>query len=79
MATREKTVLISYKLFIAFLMLSTFSDSAIGQGFGKNKVQYNDFKWEFIQSEHFDVYFICTFFAENFGHTIIIIISVGQF
>jgi len=26
------------------------------QVFGKNKVQYRDFNWEFIQSKHFDVY-----------------------
>ena len=25
--------------------------------FGKNKVQYKDFKWEFIQTDHFDIYF----------------------
>ncbi len=27
------------------------------QYFGKNKVQYKDFEWFYIQSEHFDVYF----------------------
>ena len=32
-------------------------NSLFGQGFGKNKVQYSDFKWEYIQSKHFDVYF----------------------
>ena len=25
--------------------------------FGKNKVQYKSFEWEFVQSDHFDVYF----------------------
>lgn len=25
--------------------------------FGKNRVQYEDFKWRFIQSQHFDVYY----------------------
>ena len=25
--------------------------------FGKNKVQYKDFKWQFIQTDHFDIYF----------------------
>ena len=57
MNTQGKAALISGKLLTAFLMLSVLFDSANGQGFGKNKVQYNDFKWEFIQSEHFDVYF----------------------
>jgi hypothetical protein len=26
-------------------------------GFGKNRVQYTEFDWRFIQSEHFDVYY----------------------
>ncbi|MBK6767087.1 MAG: PD40 domain-containing protein [bacterium] len=30
---------------------------AFAQGFGKNKVQYVDFDWRYIQSEHFDVYY----------------------
>ncbi|MGM0589279.1 MAG: peptidase MA family metallohydrolase [Bacteroidota bacterium] len=25
--------------------------------FGKNRVQYDDFKWRYIQSEHFDIYY----------------------
>lgn len=25
--------------------------------FGKNKVQYKNFKWQFIQTDHFDIYF----------------------
>ncbi|MFZ5517377.1 MAG: peptidase MA family metallohydrolase [Candidatus Zhuqueibacterota bacterium] len=28
-----------------------------GQYFGKNKVQYNTFHWQYLQSEHFDIYF----------------------
>ena len=41
------------------------------QDFGKNKVQYRNFDWKFIQSSHFDVYFyddaglnLATFTAE---------------
>lgn len=30
---------------------------AHAQYFGKNKVQYTDFDWHYIQSQHFDVYF----------------------
>ncbi|MBN1781828.1 PD40 domain-containing protein [bacterium] len=26
-------------------------------GFGKNKVQYRDFDWKYVQSKHFDVYY----------------------
>src|SRR5581483_8260241 len=29
----------------------------VGTIFGKNKVEYKDFDWKFIQSPHFDVYF----------------------
>src|SRR3990172_10540747 len=27
------------------------------QGFGKNKVQYQDFHWNIISSDHFDIYY----------------------
>ncbi|MCK5032626.1 MAG: hypothetical protein KAS18_03305, partial [Calditrichia bacterium] len=37
------------------LTLLTFSIQA--QFYGVNKVQYEDFDWHYIQSEHFDVYF----------------------
>ena len=30
---------------------------AWGQSFGKNKVQYRDFDWSYIQTHHFDIYF----------------------
>lgn len=33
-----------------------FSALVLGQ-FGKNKVQYKDFDWYYIQTEHFDIYF----------------------
>lgn len=38
-----------------FLILSVNPLSA--QYFGKNKVQYKNFKWRYLQSQHFDVYF----------------------
>jgi Tol biopolymer transport system component len=41
---------------ILFLMLVIFSANTFAQ-FGKNKVQYKQFNYSFIQSEHFDVYF----------------------
>ena len=41
-------------LFLAFLI---FPLSVSAQYFGKNKVQYHDFKWQYLQSKHFDVYF----------------------
>ncbi|RMH64200.1 MAG: biopolymer transporter Tol [Calditrichaeota bacterium] len=31
--------------------------SVSAQGFGQNKVQYRDFDWHYLQTEHFDIYF----------------------
>lgn len=45
-----------YKPIFIFLILA-FSLHAQSGYFGKNKVQYHEFKWHFLQSEHFDVYF----------------------
>ena len=43
-------------LFIFILMI--FSPGLVlSQYFGKNKVQYETFEWQFLQSEHFDIYF----------------------
>lgn len=43
---------------ICFIILTLFAVSGVlAQGFGKNKVQYEDFDWRYIQSEHFDVYY----------------------
>ena len=44
-----------FVLFIAIFFLAL--NSLYAQGFGQNKVQYKDFNWRYIQSEHFDVYF----------------------
>ncbi len=44
-------------LFTLLIVMGIGLNSLFGQGFGKNKVQYSDFKWEYIQSKHFDVYF----------------------
>ncbi len=43
------------KLFLFFMMTLFASSAALG--FGKNKVIYKNFKWYYIQSKHFDVYF----------------------
>ncbi len=34
-----------------------FIGSLFGQSFGKNKVQYRDFDWSYIQTPNFDIYF----------------------
>ncbi len=41
---------------LILLVLLLFQGSGFAQ-FGKNKVQYKNFEWYFIQSTHFDVYF----------------------
>ena len=56
---------------IFFLLMFCFSaGTGWAQYFGKNKVQYTYFNWQFLQSEHFDVYFtdggkeVATFVAQ---------------
>ena len=39
------------------LFLLVFITTIFGQSFGKNKVQYRDFDWSFIQTPNFDIYF----------------------
>ena len=34
-----------------------FMNVLLAQSFGQNKVQYQDFKWEYIQTPHFDIYY----------------------
>jgi len=44
------------KLLIAATIFTLFNVEAFSQ-FGKNKVQYDDFDWKFIQTVNFDVYY----------------------
>ncbi len=46
------------KVFVFFaLAVMLLPAQSWGQGFGKNKVQYQRKTWQFIQSQHFDIYF----------------------
>ncbi len=45
-----KTILL---MLVSLCFVSTIS----AQEFGKNKVHYKDFKWSYIKSQHFDVYY----------------------
>ncbi|HYM20175.1 MAG TPA: biopolymer transporter Tol [Candidatus Kapabacteria bacterium] len=64
--------MIRYYLTI-FVLVAGASVSAFAQSttFGKNKVQYENFKWKYIQSPHFDVYYydggeqLASFVAES--------------
>ncbi len=42
------------KILIIFFLISS---TQLFAQYGKNKVQYENFKWMFIQSEHFDIYY----------------------
>lgn len=39
------------------LVVLLISQTAMGQMYGRNKIQYEDQDWEYIQSEHFDFYY----------------------
>ena len=43
--------------FIYVLILSIIVPNFLFAQFGKNKVQYRDHEWRYIQSKHFDIYF----------------------
>lgn len=42
---------------ICIFILISLSSPAFSQTFGKNKVQYREFNWSYLQSKHFDVYY----------------------
>jgi len=46
-----------FYLILLVLFFLPYISQAQGLPFGKNKVQYTNFDWQFIQSDHFDVYF----------------------
>jgi Tol biopolymer transport system component len=41
---------------LAWVVMNAFAQNA-NTPFGKNKVQYKKFEWEFIQTNHFDIYY----------------------
>jgi Tol biopolymer transport system component len=45
-------------IFIGLMMCGLMMQGeAQNSVFGKNKVQYKDFRWQYIQTDHFDIYF----------------------
>jgi Tol biopolymer transport system component len=44
-------------LIIILSLFSLLAQNSLFAQFGKNKVQYKFFKWQFIQTKHFDIYF----------------------
>ncbi len=51
----RKTFLVAYCLLLFFFILSSLQ--AQGYYFGRNKVQYTDFNWQIMKTEHFDIYY----------------------
>lgn len=49
----------SKQTFFIILLLLLFTSQLLAQGyyFGRNKVQYNEFDWQILKTEHFDIYF----------------------
>jgi Tol biopolymer transport system component len=47
------------RLILILIVAAGISPTVAGQEtyFGKNKVQYKNFKWQYIQTRHFDIYF----------------------
>ena len=46
-------------MILSVLLLTAFSEQLSAQMvyFGKNRVQYEDFEWRYIQTDHFDIYY----------------------
>jgi len=44
-------------ILITLFIFAVNLDNVQAQFFGKNKVQYANFNWHYLQSEHFDIYF----------------------
>ena len=42
---------------LAALLAVAVASAAAGQGFGRNKIQYEGFDWHVLETEHFDVYY----------------------
>ena len=48
---------ISIALLSCLFLFGIHEDGNAQFSFGKNRVQYNEFDWRFIQSDHFDIYY----------------------
>lgn len=45
------------KIFLLLLFICTQLISQVFSGFGRNKIQYNNFEWNILKTEHFDIYY----------------------
>ena len=47
-------------VWMCLVFLVVGAETVTGQtliGFGRNKIQYSDFQWRILQTEHFDIYY----------------------
>lgn len=44
-------------LFLIVICITTFADAQFYSHFGRNKVQYDNFDWKILKTEHFDIYY----------------------
>lgn len=42
---------------IIFIAILVFTTNSLYSQFGKNRVQYQEFEWKYIETKHFDIYF----------------------
>ena len=55
-SVRARAALARAFVVLALLQISALAEPAHAQFFGQNKVQYKQFKWKVLRTEHFDVY-----------------------
>ncbi len=54
---RQMSRRIPLSVLLVFILLFSHASSADAQYFGRNKVQYKDFDFEVLKTDHFDIYF----------------------
>lgn len=47
----------SFKIGLGVCMLALLAPTATAQFFGRNKIQYEQFDWHVLETEHFDIYY----------------------
>lgn len=52
-----KSNLLRFAFICVILLYALLSDAASQYYFGRNKIQYDEFEWKIMRTEHFDVYF----------------------
>jgi len=74
----KRTIIFGYLMVLVALVFTSTANGQV-EYFGKNKVQWKDFKWEFFQTSHFDIYFyqdsyeIAKFSAEVLESALVVI------